>query len=241
MSHREIDSLRKPYRGRRRLCRAGAADRGAKADAVARCDGGPVVAGRPAAEPRPPNRTVPAVQLPPSPTDAELTRARMFPEPLVPMPRGTTGAENHARASGSKSGSGRARWWRRCWRSWASTRRAPGGRRCYRVLVRCIERPAAFRRPSMGPRRSPWRPTTRKARWTGTDPLGATTYAPERTIVERSMPGERCSRPFHEPGAASAANVTRGGRTTTLTAARSVRCHEHHRESDDVPRVPIIG
>ena len=55
--------------------------------------------------PRPPNRTVPAVEPPPalsslpaSPTDAELTRARIFPEPLVPMQRPTTRDENAALA-----------------------------------------------------------------------------------------------------------------------------------------------
>ena len=58
-----------------------------------------------AATPRPPNRTVPTVDppstvlsLPVSPTDAELTHARIFAEPLVPMPRGTTPAENRALA-----------------------------------------------------------------------------------------------------------------------------------------------
>ena len=58
-----------------------------------------------AATPRPPNRTVPAVDppstvlsLPASPTDAELTRARIFAEPLVPMPRGPTAAEKRALA-----------------------------------------------------------------------------------------------------------------------------------------------
>src|SRR6266545_7438872 len=56
-------------------------------------------------KPRAPNRTVPKVDAPPtlsslpaSPTDADLTRARVFAEPLVPMPRGTTEAENRALA-----------------------------------------------------------------------------------------------------------------------------------------------
>ncbi len=56
-------------------------------------------------KPRPPNRTVPHVDPPTtvlslsaSPTDAELTRARIFAEPLVPMPRGTTAVENSALA-----------------------------------------------------------------------------------------------------------------------------------------------
>jgi len=52
-----------------------------------------------------PNRTVPNVTppasmlvLPGTPTDAELTRARVFSEPLVPLPRETTPAENAALA-----------------------------------------------------------------------------------------------------------------------------------------------
>ena len=64
----------------------------------------------PRAEPRPPNRTVPPVELPPSlsslpisPTDAELTRARIFPEPLVPMQRPTTREENAALAQAIKT------------------------------------------------------------------------------------------------------------------------------------------
>jgi RHS repeat-associated protein len=47
------------------------------------------------------NRTVPTVPppatvliLPAFPTDAELTRARIFPEPLIPMPGGTSPEEN---------------------------------------------------------------------------------------------------------------------------------------------------
>src|SRR6266511_519658 len=60
---------------------------------------------RKAEPPRAPNRTVPKVDPPPtvfslsaSPSDAELTRARIFAEPLVPMPHGTTPAENRALA-----------------------------------------------------------------------------------------------------------------------------------------------
>ena len=52
-----------------------------------------------------PNRTVPKVTPPPSvftlsesPSDAELSNAHVFPEPLIPMPRGTTAAENRALA-----------------------------------------------------------------------------------------------------------------------------------------------
>src|SRR5207249_8895441 len=51
------------------------------------------------------NRTVPQVTPPPTvdtlpdtPSDAELSNAHAFPEPLIPMPRGTTPAENHALA-----------------------------------------------------------------------------------------------------------------------------------------------
>src|SRR4051812_45844976 len=50
-----------------------------------------------------PNRTVPKVTPPPTiaslsatPSDAELTRMRIFAEPLVPMSRGGTPAENAA-------------------------------------------------------------------------------------------------------------------------------------------------
>jgi RHS repeat-associated protein len=72
--------------------------------------GVPVLAFTPAPGPQEPpvpekpvaaNRTVPTVQppvtalsLPLFPTDAELTRARIFPEPLVPMPGGTSPEEN---------------------------------------------------------------------------------------------------------------------------------------------------
>ena len=52
----------------------------------------------------------PPVELPPSlsslpisPTDAELTRARIFPEPLVPMQRPTTREENAALAQAIKT------------------------------------------------------------------------------------------------------------------------------------------
>src|SRR5438445_10008610 len=53
-----------------------------------------------------PNRTVPAVTPPPTvftlrdePVDADLTSAHIFAEPLIPMPRGTTAAENRALTS----------------------------------------------------------------------------------------------------------------------------------------------
>src|SRR5689334_17638794 len=49
------------------------------------------------------NRTVPVVTPPPTvatlpetPTDAELSAAHIFAEPLIPMPRGTTPAENRS-------------------------------------------------------------------------------------------------------------------------------------------------
>jgi RHS repeat-associated protein len=52
---------------------------------------------------RPPNRTVPSVGPPPTvatlsavPTDAELTRTRIFSEPLIPMTRPTSTTENAA-------------------------------------------------------------------------------------------------------------------------------------------------
>ena len=66
----------------------------------------PPPVGQPATEtPRPPNRTVPNVTspanvftLPETPTDAELSNAHVFSEPLIPMPRGTTAAENRSLA-----------------------------------------------------------------------------------------------------------------------------------------------